>query len=143
MNESCTFKKVWQILQLGYVIFSIATVLYKQREHMVVFLTSMGRVQFDEFPEHWSPCCCLLFCVINMWQRLSTCIDKNITWFNTGERITNMKYGVKGYKSCILEISFCIVHMVTKKFMILWDQIFCTTVLQNWFLKVLRFGTLL
>jgi hypothetical protein len=37
---------------LGDVIFSITTVLYKQGEHMVVLLASMGGVQFDEFLEH-------------------------------------------------------------------------------------------
>jgi hypothetical protein len=60
---------------------------------MVMFLAGMSRVEFLELPEHRSPCRCLLLCVINVWQGLSTFIERNIAHFITPKGIWILNRG--------------------------------------------------
>lgn len=59
-----TLEEVGDVLQLGDVVFSVATVFDQQREVLQILLAGMGDVQFVELPEHNTPGTHLLFCEV-------------------------------------------------------------------------------
>lgn len=67
-----TLQEFWNIFKLGNVVLPVATVLLQQWEHVVVFITSMSRIETLQLPEDGAPCFLFFFCVGNSRNRLAT-----------------------------------------------------------------------
>ena len=50
-----TFEEVWDVLQLGYVVFPVPAVLHQQRKHVVEFAARMRGVELHELFEDGTP----------------------------------------------------------------------------------------
>jgi len=67
-----TSQEVGHVLQLWYVVLSVAAVLGEQRQVVEVLFTGMCRVQLIELPKHYTPRLHLFLCELHAWYGIST-----------------------------------------------------------------------
>lgn len=67
-----TSEKKGHVLQLGYIVFSVSTVLCEQWEVFQVLPASVGGVKLCELPEYHPPGLDLLLSILYVGYRLTT-----------------------------------------------------------------------
>lgn len=82
-NTELTLKKNRNIFQLRHIIFSVSTVLGQQGKVFQILTTSMGGIEFTEFPKYHPPCFNFFSCVLHSGNGLTTV--KNKIMQNTSE----------------------------------------------------------
>lgn len=71
-ESSCISQKVWDVLELRYVVRSVSTVCDHQWEYVVVFFACMFREKFRQLIEYNLPCVDFFLCILHSRNGLTT-----------------------------------------------------------------------
>lgn len=94
MIQTVTLEEVRDILQLGDVVFAVATVFGQQGEVLQVLLAGVAGVELFELLEHHPPGTHLLCCEVYAKNRIATDQTSRVRYQNTA--LKEIKYTSRG-----------------------------------------------